>query len=52
VAPNDGGLGYPALTNVSAKLARDVGLAPAARQHLTAPERTAADEAAVFSTDV
>jgi phage terminase small subunit len=34
---HDGGLGYPALTNVLAKLARDCGLAPAARQRLAAP---------------
>jgi hypothetical protein len=33
------------------RLARDVGLAPAARQRMTAPERTAADDAAIFSTD-
>jgi phage terminase small subunit len=49
---HDGGLGYPALTNVLAKLARDMGLAPAARQRMTAPERTAADDGAVFSTDL
>ena len=34
---HDGGHGYAALTNVLAKLARDVGLAPAARQRMTAP---------------
>ena len=49
---HDGGHGYAALTTVLGRVARDIGLAPAARQRMTAPERTAADEAAVFSTDV
>ena len=35
---HDGGHGYAALTNVLAKLARDMGLAPAARQRMAAPE--------------
>jgi phage terminase small subunit len=48
---HDGGHGYAALTNVLGRLARDVGLAPAARQRMSAPEWTAADDAAVFSTD-
>jgi phage terminase small subunit len=48
---HDGGHGYAALTAVLGRLARDVGLAPAARQRMTAPERTAADDAAIFSTD-
>ena len=46
---HDGSTGYPALTTVLAKLARDVGLAPAARQRMTAPEPAHADS--VFSTD-
>ena len=45
---HDCGLGYPALTNVLAKLARDVGLAPAARQRMTAPASDPAEERAVF----
>jgi phage terminase small subunit len=46
---HDGGHGYPALTNVLAKLARDVGLAPAARQRMTAPaDDLAEEESAVF----
>jgi phage terminase small subunit len=48
---HDGGHGYAALTAVLGRLARDIGLAPAARQRMTAPERTAADDAAIFSTD-
>jgi phage terminase small subunit len=34
---HDGGHGYAALTTVLGRLARDVGLAPAARQRMTAP---------------
>jgi phage terminase small subunit len=49
---HDGGVGYPALTNVLAKLARDVGLAPAARQRMTAPASDPAElERSIFSTD-
>jgi phage terminase small subunit len=35
-----------------AKLARDVGLAPAARQRLTAPASDPDEVAAIFGTDV
>jgi phage terminase small subunit len=34
---HDGGHGYAALTTVLGRLARDVGLAPAARQRMTEP---------------
>jgi phage terminase small subunit len=37
---HDGGHGYAALTNVLGRLARDIGLAPAARQRMA---RTGAD---------
>jgi phage terminase small subunit len=49
---HDGGLGYPALTNVLAKLARDMGLAPAARQRMTAPASDRTElERSIFGTD-
>jgi phage terminase small subunit len=45
---HDGGHGYAALTNVLAKLARDVGLAPAARQRMAAPASDPGEQRAVF----
>ena len=42
---HDGSTGYPALTTVLAKLARDCGLAPAARQRMGAPEVDRDEEA-------
>jgi phage terminase small subunit len=45
---HDGGHGYAALTYVLAKFARDVGLAPAARQRMAAPESDPGEEHAVF----
>jgi phage terminase small subunit len=45
---HDGGHGYAALTNVLAKLARDVRLAPAARQRMAAPGSDPGEERAVF----
>jgi phage terminase small subunit len=49
---HDGGLGYPALTNVLAKLASDMGLAPAARQRMTAPVSDRDElERSIFGTD-
>ena len=44
---HDGGHGYTALTNVLAKLARDVWLAPAARQRMAAPGSDPGEERAV-----
>lgn len=40
---HDGGHGYAALTTVLGRLARDVGLAPAARQRMTAPASDTAE---------
>jgi phage terminase small subunit len=49
---HDSGLGYPALTNLLAKLARDCGLAPGARQRLTAPASDPAQlERSIFGLD-
>jgi phage terminase small subunit len=49
---HDGTTGYPALTTVLAKLARDVGLAPAARQRMAAPAVDRDEEARrIFGTD-
>jgi phage terminase small subunit len=49
---HDGGHGYAALTNVLAKLARDVGLAPAARQRMAAPASDRDElERSIFGTD-
>jgi phage terminase small subunit len=45
---HDGGHGYAALTNVLAKLAREVGLAPAARRRMAAPASDPGEERAVF----
>ncbi len=49
---HDGSTGYPALTTVLAKLARDCGLAPAARQRMAAPEVDRDElERSIFGTD-
>jgi phage terminase small subunit len=48
---HDGGHGYAALTKLLAKLARDVGLAPAARQRMAAPRSDPGEERAVFGNN-
>jgi phage terminase small subunit len=45
---HDGGRGYPALTSVLGKLARDLGLAPGVRQRMERPAPDPAEEAAIF----
>jgi phage terminase small subunit len=49
---HNGGHGYAALTNVLAKLARDVGLGPAARQRMAARASDPGGERAVFERAV
>jgi phage terminase small subunit len=49
---HDGTTGYPALTTVLAKLARDCGLAPAARQRMATPAVDRDElERSIFGTD-
>jgi phage terminase small subunit len=49
---HDGGRGYAALTTALGRLARDAGLAPAARQRMTAPAVDRAElERSIFGTE-